>query len=51
MAKQPDQFDEQEAQERFEASLRGALKTPPSPLKDKPKAGKKKIKRTDDEDT
>jgi hypothetical protein len=32
-----DQFDDKEAQARFEAALRGALKTPPTPLKEKPK--------------
>lgn len=32
-----EKFDEKEAQERFEAALRGALKTTPKPLKDKPK--------------
>ena len=37
MAKEPDRFDEKEAQERFEKALRGGLKTPPKPLKDKPK--------------
>ena len=36
-----DEFSEKEAQERFEAALRGALKTPPKPLKEKPK-----VKRT-----
>jgi len=40
-------FDEKEAQARFEAALRGALKTSPKPLKDKPKVkrAKKKTKR------
>jgi hypothetical protein len=39
---EPDEkeFDEKEAQARFEAALKGALKTPPTPLKDKPKAAK-----------
>ncbi|QOG17768.1 hypothetical protein [Bradyrhizobium sp. SEMIA] len=32
-----DKFNEKEAQERFEAALRGALKTPHEPLKEKPK--------------
>ena len=36
-----DEYDEKEAQERFEAALRGALKTPATPLKDKPKVKKK----------
>ena len=37
-----DTYDEQEAKRRFEAALRAALATPPTPLKDKPKvrAGK-----------
>jgi hypothetical protein len=29
-----DQYDEKEAQERFEKALRGGLKTSPKPLKD-----------------
>jgi hypothetical protein len=40
-------YSEKEAQARFEAALRGALKTSPKPLKDKPKvkkAAKKKKK-------
>lgn len=32
-----EKFPEKEAQERFEAALRGALKTEPKPLKEKPK--------------
>jgi hypothetical protein len=36
-----DNFSEKEAQERFEAALKGALKTSPKPLKDKPKVKKK----------
>jgi hypothetical protein len=36
-----DEFSEQEAQKRFEATLRGALRTPHMPLKKKPKAAKK----------
>lgn len=35
---QTEEFDEKEAQERFEAALRGALKTPHEPLKEKPRA-------------
>jgi hypothetical protein len=35
-----DKFSEKEAQERFEAALKSALKTSPKPLKDKPKVGK-----------
>ena len=31
MARQDDDYTPQEAQERFEAALRGALKTPPIP--------------------
>jgi hypothetical protein len=37
-----DQYEEKEAQERFEAALRGALKTPAKPLKEKPKVRAKK---------
>lgn len=34
MAKTPsDEYSEKEAQERFEAASRGALKTPPKPIK------------------
>jgi hypothetical protein len=36
----PDKYDEKEAQARFEAALRGALKTPAKPLKNKPKTRK-----------
>jgi hypothetical protein len=39
-----DQFTEKEAQARFEAALKGALKTPAKPLKDKPKVKKAKKK-------
>jgi hypothetical protein len=41
-------YDEQEAQKRFEAALRSGLSTSPKPLKDKPKvkkAAKKKAKK------
>jgi hypothetical protein len=31
------EFSKKEAQERFEAALRGGLKTSPKPLKEKPK--------------
>jgi hypothetical protein len=34
MAKKPEQYDEKEAQSRFEAALRGGLKTPHKPLKE-----------------
>lgn len=41
MSKKPDdEFSEKEAKERFEAALRGAMKTPAKPLKDKPKVKK-----------
>ncbi|HZR74048.1 hypothetical protein [Bradyrhizobium sp.] len=46
MSKRPDLYDEKEAQERFEAALRGGLKTPHKPLKDKPKKKTKKRKST-----
>jgi hypothetical protein len=39
---QNEEFSDQEAQQRFEAALRGALKTPHKPLKEKPKVKKKK---------
>lgn len=35
--KSEDEYDEKEAQERFEAALRAGLKTPPKPLKEKPR--------------
>jgi hypothetical protein len=38
--KSEDQFSDKEAQARFEAALRGALKTPHKPLKEKPKVKK-----------
>jgi hypothetical protein len=44
-----EQYSEREAKERFEAALRGAMKTPHKPLSEKPKVkapkkGKKKPK-------
>lgn len=44
MKKRDDEFSEKEAQERFEAALRGGLKAPHKPLKDKPKVKKAKKK-------
>jgi hypothetical protein len=38
--KTDDQFNEKEAQERFEAALRAGLKTPHKPLKEKPRVEK-----------
>ncbi len=39
MSKKPtDEYDEKEAQKRFEAALKGAMNTPHKPLKEKPKA-------------
>ena len=35
--KTDEQYGQKEAQERFEAALRGGLKTPHKPLKEKPK--------------
>jgi hypothetical protein len=35
--KSSDQYSKKEAAQRFEAVLRGALSTPPKPLKDVPK--------------
>jgi hypothetical protein len=40
-----DEFDEKEAQQRFEAALKGALKTPHKPLKEKPRVKAKKSKK------
>jgi hypothetical protein len=42
MAKEPDSYSDKEAQARFEAALKGALKTAPKPLKDKPRVKKAK---------
>jgi hypothetical protein len=42
MAKEPDEYDEKEVQNRLEAALRGALKTPHQPLKEKAKAKKQR---------
>jgi hypothetical protein len=41
-----DEFNEKEAQERFEAALRAGLKTPHKPLKDKQKVKKAKKRKT-----
>ena len=35
--KDNEEYDEKEAQERFEAALRAGLKTPHKPLKERPK--------------
>jgi hypothetical protein len=35
--KSADEFDEKEANARFEAALKGAMNTPHKPLKEKPK--------------
>jgi hypothetical protein len=40
MANEPDKFDDEEAQARVDAALKGALSTPPKPLRDKPKMKK-----------
>jgi hypothetical protein len=40
-----DEYSDKEAQERFDAALRGALKTPHKPLKEKPKVKKAKPKK------
>ncbi len=40
-----DDYDEKEAQARFEAALKGGLSTPHKPLKEKPKAKKAKAKK------
>ena len=44
-SKSDDEFGEKEAQERFEAALRGGLETPHKPLKEKLKVKKAKVKR------
>jgi hypothetical protein len=41
-----DEYSPKEAKARFEAALRGALKTSPKPLKDKPKVKRVKKKAT-----
>jgi hypothetical protein len=49
MKNKDDQYSEKEANDRFEAALRAGLKTPPKPLKDKPKVkAKKKTKKKAD---
>lgn len=40
-----DTYSAKESKERFEAALRGALNTPPKPLKEKPKLRKAKKKK------
>jgi hypothetical protein len=35
-AKRDDQFSKREAKQRLEAALKGAFKTPPTPMKDIP---------------
>ena len=40
-----EEYPPEEANERFEAALRAGLKTPPKPLKDKPKVKKAKKKK------
>jgi hypothetical protein len=40
-----DDYDEKEAQKRFEAALKSALSTPHKPLKEKPKVKKAKPKK------
>ncbi len=43
MARQPtndDNYDNEEAQRRFEALVKAALNTPPKPMKDRPKKRK-----------
>jgi hypothetical protein len=44
-SKSDDNYDEDTARRRFETALRGALKTPHTPLKEKPKV-KKAAKKT-----
>jgi hypothetical protein len=45
MKKPVDQYDEKEAKARFEAALKGALNTPHTPLKEKPKVKKVRPKK------
>jgi hypothetical protein len=40
MAKDSEKYTDKEAQERFEAALKGGLNTPHTPLKEKPTAKK-----------
>jgi hypothetical protein len=40
MGRDREKYDQTEAQERFEVALRGALKAPQKPLKEKPKTKK-----------
>lgn len=40
-----EEYSEKEAQERFEAALRGGLSTPHKPLSEKPRAKKKQAKK------
>jgi hypothetical protein len=45
-AKREDKFDKRQAAERMEAALRGAFKTPPTPMKSiAPKRAKQKAKK------
>ena len=45
--KNEEQYEEEETQERFDAMLKGALKSPPKPLKDiKATKPNRKINRT-----
>jgi hypothetical protein len=44
-SKEDTDYDDKEAQARFETALRAGLKTPPKPLKDKPKVMKPKKKK------
>jgi hypothetical protein len=44
MAEPPDKYDDAEARRRFEATLRGAIKTPPQPKPTTRQPAKKKTK-------
>ncbi|WP_156464247.1 hypothetical protein [Afipia sp. Root123D2] len=37
MKKNPDNYSDKETKDRFDAMLKGALKSPPKPMKDIPK--------------
>ncbi|WP_160170442.1 hypothetical protein [Afipia sp. P52-10] len=45
MADTSDKYDDRESQKRFDAALKGALKTPHKPLKEKPPAKRPKAKK------
>jgi hypothetical protein len=46
-AKRDEKFSKQEAKERLETALRGAFKTPPTPMKSLPRKRAKRKGKTD----